>query len=239
MITHGSLCTGAGGWDLAAEWMGWENRFHCDINPASHRIIKKFWPFSEPFTDIKTSDFRKYENEIDILTGSDPCQPFSYAGSNSGVSDERFIWSSMLRAVKEIRPAYFVNENVEGTISHGVLDRKISDLEAEGYTCWTPFIIPANAFGAMHKRNRVWLVANSERRIQPREESCDRSARRMGRLLEPLAWHSDWEAAVNFFRGVDDGLPRIVDRSDLMRNAIVPQIALHIFKAIIHHENEK
>jgi DNA (cytosine-5)-methyltransferase 1 len=237
-MKHGSLFSGVGGWDLASEWMGWENVFHCELDEFPRSILNKYWPSAATYEDITKADFTIHRRGIDILTGSDPCQPHSFAGKRTGTSDERFLWPEMLRAVKEIQPAWVVNENVEGTISNGVLDTKISDLETEGYTCWPPLIMPANAFGSLHKRNRVWLVAYSERYQQPREEPRNREAGRMGRKLEPLAWHYDWEAQVNQFRGMDDGLPRIVHRTDAMRNAIVPQIAFHIFQAIENMAHE-
>lgn len=235
-MLHGSLFTGAGGFDVACDWMGWINMFHCEIDPFCQKLLKQYWPDAELFPDMLKANFKTYANRLDIVTGGDPCQPHSFAGSRKGTDDARFLWPEMLRAIKEIQSPWIVNENVEGTISNGVLDRKISDLEAEGYSCWPPLIMPANAFGALHRRNRVWLVAYSERNQQSREKSCDWEIGRVGRILKPLAWNTDWQAQVDLFRGMDDGLPRIVHRTDAMRNAIVPQVAFQIFKAIELHD---
>lgn len=231
-MKHGSLFNGIGLWQLAAHWMNWENIFSCEIENYGNQVSKRHFPNCIQHGDIKTTDFTIYRGGIDILTGSDPCQPHSYAGKQRGVADERFLWPSMLRAVKEIQSRWVVNENVEGTISNGVLDTKISDLEAEGYTCWPPLIMPANAFGALHRRNRVWLVAYSERLQQPRQEPRDREAGRDRREFEPVAWHTDWESALCEFRRMDDGNTYGVERIDSIRNGIVPQIAFQIFKAI-------
>ena len=57
-MTHGSLFSGIGGFDLAAEWMGWDNIFHCELNPFGQKVLKYYWPNAEQFADIKTTDFR-------------------------------------------------------------------------------------------------------------------------------------------------------------------------------------
>lgn len=43
-MNHGSLFSGIGGFDLAAEWMGWNNIFHCEWNPFGQRVLKHYWP---------------------------------------------------------------------------------------------------------------------------------------------------------------------------------------------------
>lgn len=235
-MTHGSLFSGIGGFDLAAEWMGWENKFNCDIEHKNRQLLKHYWPNAEQYNDIKATDFKKWFGEIEIITGGDPCQPSSFAGLRKGTSDERYLWPEMFRAIRECLPSWIVNENVEGTISNGILDTKISDLESEGYTCWPPLLIPANAFGSLHRRNRIWLVAYSERYVKSRKESCGRKAGRMGRQFKSLAWHSHWQTKVDKFRRMDDGIPDILDRTDGVRNAIVPQIAYQIFKSIEQYD---
>ncbi len=111
---------------------------------------------------------KQYQLEpVDIICGGDPCQPHSTAGDREGESDYRFRWPFMLDLIKAQRPPWIINENVVGSISNMVLDRKITDLEKNGYTC-QPYIIPAVACGAVHTRNRVFIVANSN--VQGRRE---------------------------------------------------------------------
>jgi DNA (cytosine-5)-methyltransferase 1 len=171
-MTHGSLFSGIGGFDLAAEWMGWENKFHCEWNEFGQRVLNYYWPDAELFTDITKSEFKKYANQIDVLTGGFPCQPYSSAGNRLGKEDERHLWPEMLRAIREIAPRYVVGENVRGLTNWNgglVFDEVCTDLENLGYQI-APFIIPACAINAPHKRERVWFVAyNSTRRI---EEMC-------------------------------------------------------------------
>jgi DNA (cytosine-5)-methyltransferase 1 len=162
-MTHGSIFSGIGGFDLAAEWMGWENLFHCEWNPFGQKVLHHYWPNAEQFTDITKTDFTKYANRIDILTGGFPCQPYSHAGKRLGKEDDRHLWPEMLRAIREIQPRWVVGENVSGLISWNggmVFDEVQADLEAEGYEV-QPFVLPACAVNAPHRRDRVWFVAYS------------------------------------------------------------------------------
>jgi DNA (cytosine-5)-methyltransferase 1 len=173
-MTHGSLFSGIGGFDLAAEWMGWENKFHCEWNEFGQKILKYYWPNAESFDDITKTDFTKYANTIDILTGGFPCQPYSAAGKRLGKEDERHLWPEMLRAIKEIAPRWVVGENVRGltTWNDGLVFNEVcSEMESLGYSV-SPFIIPACAVNAPHKRERVWIIAHATskgRRQQPSE----------------------------------------------------------------------
>ena len=162
-MTHGSLFSGIGGFDLAAEWVGWENLFHCEWNEFGQKVLKYYWPNAESFTDITKTNFSKYENKIDILTGGFPCQPYSTAGKRRGKEDERHLWPEMLRAIREIRPRWIVGENVFGLInwSEGLVFHEVqTDLEAAGYEV-QPFVLPAAAVNAPHRRDRVWFIAHA------------------------------------------------------------------------------
>jgi DNA (cytosine-5)-methyltransferase 1 len=163
MMKHGSLFSGIGGFDLASEWMGWENVFHCEWNEFGKKVLHHYWPNAESFDDITKTDFTKYANKIDILTGGFPCQPYSQAGQRKGKEDERHLWPQMLRAIREIKPKYIVGENVFGLLNWNggmVFDEVHSDLELEGYEVQA-VVIPAAAVNAPHGRDRVWFVAYS------------------------------------------------------------------------------
>jgi DNA (cytosine-5)-methyltransferase 1 len=162
-MRHGSLFSGIGGFDLAAEWMGWENKFHCEWNPFGQKVLHHYFPNAEQFTDITKTDFTKYANKIDILTGGFPCQPYSSAGKRLGKEDERHLWPEMLRAIREIQPRWVVGENVLGLVnwSRGLVFHEVqADLEAEGYEV-QPYVLPAVSVNAPHRRDRVWFVAYS------------------------------------------------------------------------------
>ena len=161
-MTHGSFFSGIGGFDLAAEWMGWENKFHCEIEPFCQKVLNHYWPNAELFEDIKTANFQKYENKIDVISGGFPCQPYSVAGLRRGKDDERHLWPYMLDGIRTIKPRYIVGENVLGlsTWNDGlVLEEVCLDLENEGYQV-QPIVIPAAGVGAPHKRDRIFIVGS-------------------------------------------------------------------------------
>jgi DNA (cytosine-5)-methyltransferase 1 len=163
-MKHGSLFSGIGGFDLAAEWMGWDNIFHCELNPFGQKILKHYWPNSISYDDITKTDFTIHRGSIDIVTGGFPCQPYSLAGERKGKEDERHLWPEMLRAIREIQPRWVVGENVRGLInwSEGmVFDEVQIDLEDAGYEVM-PFLLPACAVNAPHRRDRIWFVAYSK-----------------------------------------------------------------------------
>lgn len=194
-IAHASLFSGIGGAELAASWMGWDNKFHCEINPFCRKILEYHFPESKSYEDITKTDFSDWRGQIDVLTGGFPCQPFSLAGKRKGAEDNRYLWPQMLRAIREIRPTWVVGENVAGIITmvqpgdetevgnqsslFGESDRKrvlqrqeyvaetiCRDLEREGYSV-QPVVIPACSVGAPHRRDRVWFVANSNEYRDP------------------------------------------------------------------------
>jgi DNA (cytosine-5)-methyltransferase 1 len=161
-MTHGSFFSGIGGFDLAAEWVGWENKFHCEIEPFCQKVLNHYWPDAELFENIKTANFEKYRNKVRVISGGFPCQPYSIAGKRLGKEDDRHLWPFMLEGIRQINPDYVVGENVFGLTSWNeglVLEEVCLDLENEGYQV-QPIIIPAAGVGAPHKRDRIWIVAS-------------------------------------------------------------------------------
>lgn len=161
-MTHASLFSGIGGFDLAAEWMGWQNVFNCEIDSFCRKVLAYHFPEAKQYEDVKTTDFTIHRGRIDVLTGGFPCQPFSLAGKRKGSDDNRYLWPEMLRAIREIEPRWVVGENVFGIVnwSDGMVFEQVqSDLENEGYEV-QPYIIPACAVDAPHRRDRVWFVAH-------------------------------------------------------------------------------
>lgn len=94
------------------------------------------------------SDFRCW-------TGSCPCQPFSAAGNQRGMSDERHLWPAFAHLIRECRPPVVLGEQVASAIAHGWLDTVASDLEAAGYAFGSA-ILGAHSVGAPHKRQRLY-----------------------------------------------------------------------------------
>jgi DNA (cytosine-5)-methyltransferase 1 len=163
-MKHGSLFSGIGGFDLAAQWMGWENVFHCEINKFCNKILKQHFPYAQSYTDITTTDFSEWKGTCDIVSGGFPCQPYSTAGKRKGKEDDRHLWPEMLRAIKQIQPAWIVGENVPGLLNWNggmVLAEIYADLEAAGFEVFPPCILPACGKNAPHRRDRLWIVGYS------------------------------------------------------------------------------
>jgi len=112
--------------------------------------------------DIKSFDFTKYKNEVDIVTGGFPCQSFSYAGKKLGMEDARgTLFYEFARVVKEVKPAICVGENVKGLLSHEkgkTIEGMISILEEIGYNVVPVQVLKAINYKVPQKRERVFLV---------------------------------------------------------------------------------
>ena len=184
-MIHGSLFSGIGGFDLAAEWMGWTNAFHCEWEEFPRKVLQYHFPESKSYGDINETDFTIWNKKIDILTGGFPCQPYSAAGKRLGKEDERHLWPEMLRAIREIEPRWVIGENVYGLVNwdDGLVFEEVQvDLENEGYEV-QPYILPAAGVNAPHKRDRVWFVAKNtvRSRLVQRESIQERTEVRQQR----------------------------------------------------------
>jgi len=317
-VRHGSLFSGIGGFDLAAQWAGWENVFQCEKDEYCLAVLKKNFPHVKRFGDIKETNFRLFRGLIDVLSGGFPCQPFSQAGKRGGVSDDRYLWPEYERAIDEIRPRWVVGENVIG-IKNMALDLVCQSLESRDYEV-RPVVIPASAVGAWHRRERIWIIAhrdgalcsggirpqppqgrnthaldtslaeNSEPpnvdsiglkgrgalRFMDREDATQSGSEKYGqgdsetldisprptdlnreglqgyprhevdpqgrsidaRLGFSSYWESHWLEVVAGFCRNNDGVPSRMDRIKSLGNAIVPQVAHEIFKAINEIESQ-
>ena len=187
-MTHASVFSGIGGPEVAAVMLGWENLFHCEINPFGRTVLDYWFPNSKSYEDITTTDFSEWRGRVNVLTGGFPCQPFSYAGQRRGAQDDRYLWPYMFRCIDQVQPDWVVAENVAGILTmveqgevsevassadlfdslndiRGyrlretfTLQRICDDLEGHGYAV-QPVLIPACAVGAPHRRDRVFIVA--------------------------------------------------------------------------------
>ena len=83
-MRHASLFSGIGGPEVAAAMLGWDNVFHCEINPFGRAVLEYWFPESKSYEDITKTNFSEWRGKVDVLTGGFPCQPFSYAGKRGG-----------------------------------------------------------------------------------------------------------------------------------------------------------
>lgn len=168
MLRHVDLCSGIGGFALGFQWAGLSVPvLFCDKDQFCQRVLAKHWPDVPVADDVKdlSSDPARLVPDCDIITAGYPCQPFSTAGKRKGEADDRHIWPFIAEIVAQKRPTFCVFENVYGHLSMG-LDKVLFDLEAQNYSSRT-FIVPACGVDAPHKRDRLWIIANTDNARQP------------------------------------------------------------------------
>lgn len=253
------------------------NHIFCEWAEFPTAVLKKHWPDGIFYGDIadliadtdsqrhkssvaKTEAARRSnlcnrarrdENEtLTILTGGFPCQPFSHAGRRKGTADDRYQWPNMFRVIQNVKPDWVIAENVRGLVTWNdgmVLEQVCTDLGSEGYEV-QPFIIPACAVNAPHRRDRVWIIAQRNRAGFREIQGEDGEVPKRNNNAKPgyPNWRRDWRevAASTCNARMDDGLSREVDgisysfakwRNESIKaygNAIVPQVAMEIFRAI-------
>lgn len=252
-MKHGSLFSGIGGFDLAAEWMGWENVFHCEWNEFGKKVLKKNFPKSISYGDITKTDFTIHRGQINVLSGGFPCQDISHVNTNAkGIKGERSgLWSHYARAIGEIRPDFIVFENSPMLISRG-LELVLSDLSRMGYdTEWRMFY--ASEFGFPHHRKRLYglsyasslgcksydVQAGAIHRIVPNkneERGYKVNPFHVSLPLKRFNKQSDF-GSVHLYDGFSKGMDK--DSIIGFGNAIVPKIALEVFKVIDQLNSDK
>jgi DNA (cytosine-5)-methyltransferase 1 len=176
-VKHLDLFSGIGGFALGLQKVGFETVAFCDIEKYCQHLLKQKWNGIKIYSDVREITKEKFKADgiesPEIITGGFPCQPFSVAGSRKGTDDNRHLWPEMFRIIKEFKPRWIIGENVRGIVSIQdglVFETVCTDLESEGYEVQT-FNIPAVGVGAPHKRERIWIVANSRCSIRGKQSS--------------------------------------------------------------------
>jgi DNA (cytosine-5)-methyltransferase 1 len=171
------LFSGIGGFSLGLEAAGMKTVAFCEQDKFCQKILARHWPTLPIHSDITELNGYEYRGTVELVCGGFPCQPFSISGKQRGAEDDRALWPEMLRVIREVAPRWVIGENVSGIIPME-LDTVLSDLEGEGYTCWT-FVLPASSVDAPHRRDRAWIVAHANNRqrnsknqeIRPRRDA--------------------------------------------------------------------
>jgi DNA (cytosine-5)-methyltransferase 1 len=160
-----ALFAGAGGGILGGHLLGWRTVCAVEWEPYAASILAArqndgVLPPFPIWDDVQTFDGRPWRGIVDVISGGFPCQDISAAGKGAGIDGERSgLWKHMARIIGEVRPQYAFVENSPLLVKRG-LAVVISDLAEMGYDCqWC--IVSASDCGAPHKRDRLWLVANS------------------------------------------------------------------------------
>ena len=249
----GELFAGIGGFGLAAERCGWRVVWASEIEPYARAVYRKNFPHVTLHGDI-TKLTKDQLEPVDVLTGGFPCQDISNAGKRKGIDGERSgLWREYARLIGELRPRYAIVENV-GALAVRGLGRVLGDLATLGYDAeW--HCIPASAVGVPQRRERLFIVAHPPRSGSPQvlhQDALDATRHHAGldatcgndanpdhqdcraRSL-PVLGHANWSTIPDRERsGANDGLPDRLDhkRYKCLGNAIVPQVAEAIFRAI-------
>jgi DNA (cytosine-5)-methyltransferase 1 len=253
------LFSGIGGFSLGLERAGMRTAAFCEIDPHARKVLNKHWPDVPVFTDVSTLSKDDLNEQIDVIAGGFPCQDISAAGLGAGLSGSRSgLWFQFHRLIKEIQPRYAVIENVSALRSRG-LDQVLRSLAEIGYDAeW--HCIPANAVGAPHQRDRIWIVAYPQSVIsderghinyQGAQEVQQPSGRVCSFLAQPQHGRKSIFCENSFFQNdsvwpvepsmgrVAHGVPNRVDRLKQLGNAVVPQIPELIGRAIMEYERAK
>ena len=229
-LTHGSLFSGIGGFDLGFERAGFKSLWQVEIDPYATKVLEKNFPDAKRFSDIRTVGKHNLATPT-VITGGFPCQDISYVGTGKGLLGERSgLWKEMWRVVFELRPRFVVVENTAALLFRG-MGRVLGELSEIGCDAeWE--VISAEAIGAAHERERAFIVAypKSLARLQASKTIMPVGTRRVASHHDcRLRWTEmakpNWAIPESYTSRTIDGIPRRVERSKCLGNAIVPQIA--------------
>ena len=152
--------SGIGGFSLGLEKAGMQTVAFCEINPFCQKILKKHWTSVPVFSDVSALTAEDFTSlpKIDVIAGGFPCQDISCAGKQIGISGKRSgLWKEFRRLIHAIKPSYAIIENVANLRGNGLIT-VLQDLWEIGYNAeW--HCIPASAIGALHRRDRIWIIA--------------------------------------------------------------------------------
>lgn len=226
------LFSGIGGFSLGLHWAGMRTIAFCERDPWCRRVLARHWPGVPLYGDVRLLTAERLRDDgvpaPDLVCGGFPCQDVSAAGPGRGLDGTRSgLWREMERLVAELRPGWVVAENSPALRVRGA-DRICAGLEALGYACW-PLVVGAAHAGAPHRRERVFVVAHAAgaRLADGQPESASEAPP----LLAP--GRGGWPAPPAV-RRVADGVPRRVDRVRALGNAVVPQVAEMVGRAVLH-----
>jgi DNA (cytosine-5)-methyltransferase 1 len=226
-----NLFSGIGGFSLGLERAGMRTVAFCEIEPFCRRVLAKHWPGIPCYDDVRTLTAERLRADgivSDVICGGFPCQDISLAGKGDGIDGARSrLWGEYARIIGEVRPRHVIVENVAALLGRG-LDRVLGDLAALGFDAeW--HCIPASAVGAPHRRDRIWIVADTaSQRFQERDWLLTRR-----QIADAAVAASAWWAVEPDVGRVANGIPGRVDRLRALGNAVVPQIPEIIGRAIM------
>lgn len=236
-LTHGSLFSGIGGFELAAAWADIPTMWNCEYEEWNRKILLKNFPYTKQYEDVRTM---QHPDPVDIISGGFPCQDISVAGKGVGIKGSRSgLWSEMWRIVREVRPKYVIIENSPALLIRG-FEQCLCDLSEIGYDAeWQ--LLRASDFGYPHKRERLFCIA------YPCSDSLQtvfRQHREISPISKEASNHNsrfmsvEWVDGQTNYRPITRGtrVSDYVDRTKAMGNSIVPMVGYYLFECIKRHE---
>ena len=250
------LFAGAGGGCLASVLLGHAIVCYVERDPHCQRVLEQrivdgLLPDAPIWDDVRTFPTHEFRGQVDVVCGGFPCQPFSVAGRGLAADDDRNCWPETFDIIRALRPAYAFLENVPGLLarSHGYFGHILGQLAEAGFDVeWG--VLSAQAVGAPHRRERLWLLATDSQSDSPRLASdvhcVGRSAVGIGGVLNgqrpPLGHDADgrfragpWQqgsAPEPTISRVDDGMAHWVERTRATGNGQVCGVAVAAFRLL-------
>lgn len=155
-----SLFSGIEAATVAWEPLGWEPVCFAEIDEFPSAVLAERYPGVPNVGDVSKVNWKKYRGKCDLVVGGSPCQSFSIAGKREGLKGESGLMFEYIRAVREVRPRWFLWENVPGALSSegGEAFRQLlSEMDKLGYgMAWR--VLDAQFFGVAQRRRRLFLV---------------------------------------------------------------------------------
>ncbi len=232
-----SLFSGIGGLDLGLERAGMTVVAQSEVDPYASRVLRKHWPDVPNLGDITkiTEDNLEGLGPIDLVCGGFPCQDISVAGKQAGIHAPRsgLFWE-LMRVVRLVGPRHVLLENVPALLSRPDWMGAVLGALAEGGFDAEWDCIPAQAVGAHHRRDRVFVVAHAAgvaREFQRGERQAVRNKPAVNGPTWP-APKADWLPEPDVGR-VADGVPDRAHRLRGLGNAVVPAVAQHVGRLIM------
>lgn len=156
-----SVFSGVEAATLAWHQLGWEPVAFSEIDPFPAAVLAERFPNVPNLGDITQIDWSEI-GPVGLVVGGSPCQSFSIAGKREGLQGESGLMFEYIRAVREIRPRWFLWENVPGALSseNGEAFRQLlSEMDKLGYgLAWR--VLDAQFFGVAQRRRRLFLVGH-------------------------------------------------------------------------------
>ncbi|EMG4293607.1 TPA: DNA cytosine methyltransferase [Pseudomonas aeruginosa] len=160
------LFCGCGGFSLGAELAGFHSIAAIDIDPTLQSAYKRNFPNTKAVegnvSEIQTSDWRQLIGAIRPagIIGGPPCQGFSRIGKRQKDDPRNNLVHHFYRHVRELRPKFFVMENVQGLLDEENIETLMTGIDqvSDRYTILGPFVINAASYGAATNRLRVIVV---------------------------------------------------------------------------------